>query len=104
MVFLWPAFGHLTILSLPHLPILIRPVFALVGGYLMGTTQDHRKYAEDCMAMARQSEDDSDKALWLTLAQSWVRLAEHAAGARERVSASSDGDDMVAERPLPDRD
>ncbi len=27
--------------------------------------------------MARLSEDESDKALWLTLAQSWVRLAEH---------------------------
>ncbi len=29
--------------------------------------------------MARLAEDDKDKALWLTLAQSWVRLAEHAA-------------------------
>jgi hypothetical protein len=27
--------------------------------------------------MARRAEDDQDKALWLTLAQSWVRLAEH---------------------------
>jgi hypothetical protein len=26
--------------------------------------------------MARRAEDDQDKALWLTLAQSWVRLAE----------------------------
>ena len=32
--------------------------------------------------MARQSEDDTDKALWLTLAQSWVRLAEHVAQTR----------------------
>jgi len=31
------------------------------------------------MAMARLSQADSDKALWLTLAQSWVRLAEHVA-------------------------
>lgn len=31
--------------------------------------------------MARSSHDDSDKALWLTLAQSWVRLAEHVARA-----------------------
>ncbi|MFZ3336923.1 MAG: hypothetical protein WA776_08740 [Xanthobacteraceae bacterium] len=29
--------------------------------------------------MARLSEGDRDKALWLTLAQSWVRLAEHVA-------------------------
>jgi hypothetical protein len=42
----------------------------------MGTT-DHRRYAEECVAMARRAEDDQDKALWLTLAQSWVRLAEH---------------------------
>jgi hypothetical protein len=42
----------------------------------MGTT-DHRRYAEKCVAMARRAEDDQDKALWLTLAQSWVRLAEH---------------------------
>jgi hypothetical protein len=27
--------------------------------------------------MARRADDDQDKALWLTLAQSWVRLAEH---------------------------
>jgi hypothetical protein len=27
--------------------------------------------------MARRAGDDQDKALWLTLAQSWVRLAEH---------------------------
>jgi hypothetical protein len=27
--------------------------------------------------MARRAEDNQDKALWLTLAQSWVRLAEH---------------------------
>ena len=31
--------------------------------------------------MARLSEDRQDKALWLTLAQSWVRLAEHVARA-----------------------
>ncbi len=45
----------------------------------MGTTQDHRRYAQECVAMAQRADDDSDKALWLTLAQSWVRLAEHVA-------------------------
>jgi len=45
----------------------------------MGTTANHRRYAEECIAMARRSEHESDKALWLTLAQSWVRLAEHVA-------------------------
>jgi hypothetical protein len=31
--------------------------------------------------MARLSDAERDKALWLTLAQSWVRLAEHVARA-----------------------
>jgi hypothetical protein len=47
----------------------------------MATTQDHRRWAEECIAMARLSVNDSDKALWLTLAQSWARLAKHAAKA-----------------------
>jgi hypothetical protein len=46
---------------------------------VVGTTQDHRRWAEDCVAMAQRSDQDSDKALWLTLAHSWVRLAEDVA-------------------------
>jgi hypothetical protein len=45
----------------------------------MGTNDNHRKLAEQCIAMARAADGDRDKALWLTLAQSWVRLAEHSA-------------------------
>jgi len=45
----------------------------------MGTPQDHRKCAEECVAMAQAADDQKDKILWLTLAQSWVRLAEHVA-------------------------
>jgi hypothetical protein len=52
----------------------------------MGTNRDHRRFAEECIAMAHASEDANDKALWITLAQSWVRLAEHAA----HISASSE--------------
>ena len=37
----------------------------------MGTNDNHRKFAEQCIAMARAAEGDRDKALWLTLAQSW---------------------------------
>jgi hypothetical protein len=47
----------------------------------MGTVIDHRRCAEECVAMARLSENDKDKVLWLTLAQSWVRLAAHVAQA-----------------------
>jgi len=45
----------------------------------MGMERNHRRHAEECVAMAQRSEDDGDKALWPTLAQSWVRLAEHVA-------------------------
>jgi hypothetical protein len=62
----------------------------------MGTLQDHRKCAEACVAMARRSEDDSDKALWLTLAQSWVRLAEHVARAETHPAHGGESGEDVA--------
>jgi len=37
--------------------------------------------------MARQAQAAGDRALWLTLAQSWVRLAEQFASAEDEVSA-----------------
>jgi hypothetical protein len=52
--------------------------------------------------MAQRSGDNNDKALWLTLAQSWVRLAEHIA------SVEGESDDPhyggnVLELRLPER-
>ncbi len=61
----------------------------------MGTTQDHRKHAEECVAMARLSDDDNDKALWLTLAQSWVRLAEHVARVETDSSRNADDGEVI---------
>jgi hypothetical protein len=61
----------------------------------MGTTQEHRRCAEECVAMARLSVDDSDKALWLTLAQSWVRLAEHVARVETSASVVPDDEEML---------
>jgi hypothetical protein len=68
----------------------------------MGTTQDHRKYAEECVVMARLSHGENDKALWLTLAQSWVRLAEHVARAEARTAFHGESADSVGEAPAPD--
>ena len=34
--------------------------------------------AEDCLRMAKGAQDQRDIPLWVTLAQSWLRLAEHA--------------------------
>ena len=63
----------------------------------MGTTiQDHRRCAEECVAMARLSDAESDKALWLTLAQSWVRLAEHVARAESRAITPETSEEIVA--------
>jgi hypothetical protein len=45
----------------------------------MGMSADHRRYAEECVARAQRAEGESDKVCWLTLAQSWIRLAEHVA-------------------------
>jgi hypothetical protein len=59
----------------------------------MGTALDHRRYAEECVAMAQRADDEGDKALWLTLAQSWVRLAEHVA--RGPSPLSGDGEDSA---------
>jgi hypothetical protein len=62
----------------------------------MGTALDHRRCAEECVAMARLSDDSQDKALWLTLAQSWVRLAEHVARAEtDLASVACDGERAV---------
>lgn len=51
----------------------------------MEFTQGHEKYAEKCVAMALSSEQDVDKALWLSLAQSWARLAEQVASVERRL-------------------
>ena len=62
----------------------------------MGTTQDHRRCAEECVAMARLSDAESDKALWLTLAQSWVRLAEHVAHMESHATADEMSEEILA--------
>ncbi|MGD0334045.1 MAG: hypothetical protein ABSA90_12450 [Xanthobacteraceae bacterium] len=46
--------------------------------------------------MAQAAGDQKDKALWLTLAQSWVRLAEHVARARGSELDAADGEDVLA--------
>jgi hypothetical protein len=59
----------------------------------MGTTLDHRRCAEECFAMAQLAEDNTDKALWLTLAQSWVRLADHVARAETHLTLVTENEE-----------
>jgi hypothetical protein len=51
--------------------------------------------------MARAADDDRDKVLWLTLAQSWVRLAEHVARFHN-LEAPASGGEEVPEVQSPD--
>jgi hypothetical protein len=55
----------------------------------MGTNPNHRRFAEECIAKAHASDDANDKALWITLAQSWVRLTEHAAHMKNSSEAAA---------------
>jgi hypothetical protein len=44
----------------------------------MSTANDYRVNAEDCLRMAKKASEERDRPLWATMAQSWLRLAEHA--------------------------
>jgi hypothetical protein len=44
--------------------------------------------------MARLADNDSDKALWLTLATSWVRLAEHVARVETGAALEANADQL----------
>ena len=44
----------------------------------MSSAHDYRINAEDCLRMAKQASEERDRPLWATMAQSWLRLAEHA--------------------------
>ncbi len=59
----------------------------------MSSANDYRINAEDCLRMAQRASEDRDRPLWATMAQSWLRLAEHA----ERVG-------LVPESPMSDAD
>ncbi|HEY6603235.1 MAG TPA: hypothetical protein VI009_15650 [Xanthobacteraceae bacterium] len=45
----------------------------------MSSNNIYRNNAEDCLRMAQTVASDGDRPFWLTLAQSWLRLAERAA-------------------------
>jgi hypothetical protein len=45
----------------------------------MSSNSIYRNNAEDCLRMAQTVASDGDRPFWLTLAQSWLRLAERAA-------------------------
>jgi hypothetical protein len=44
----------------------------------MSSIDEYRTNAEDCLRFAQADRNERDKPLWVTLALSWLRLAEHA--------------------------
>ena len=45
----------------------------------MSTTNVYRENAQECLRIAESTRDQSDKHLWMTMARSWIRLAEQMA-------------------------
>lgn len=53
------------------------------------SSTDYRANAEDCLRLAHADRNEDDRPLWVTLAQSWLRLAEHADRLDEEVKSGS---------------
>jgi len=89
-------FGHLSIQPPPQSSLSMASIVSCKGLGVMETPQDHWKHAEECVAMARLARADGDRALWLTLAQSWARLAEQFASAEMDAAEAEDHSAIVA--------
>ena len=66
----------------------------------MSSANQYRNNAQDCLRWAKAASDERDRPLWVTMAQSWLRLAEHADRVNHEVgseASSFDGDQEVAE-------
>ena len=50
----------------------------------MGRSDDYRRFAQECLEMARTAEDPQTRAVLLQMAQVWFRLAENHAGNGEK--------------------
>jgi len=67
----------------------------------MSSVDDYRHNAEDCLRMAKSDSEDRDRPLWATMAQSWLRLAEHAERINHELAPEdSTPDREIAEAPL----
>ena len=60
----------------------------------MDSIELYREQAQNCLLQATVDENENDKPLWVTLAQSWLQLAEDA----DRIS--SDVRDAELERAV----
>jgi hypothetical protein len=42
----------------------------------MSTSNVYRENAQECLRIAETTHDEGDRHLWITMAHSWIRLAE----------------------------
>ena len=64
----------------------------------MDTIELYREQADDCLRRAEIDTNENDKPLWLTLAQSWLQLAEEA----DRIRITNDVRSAQLERAVED--
>jgi hypothetical protein len=67
------------------------------GSGVMTSIERYRANAENCLRQA-STDHEQDKPLWITLAQSWLRLAEHA----DRVNSDIKGVEREKELEVTD--
>jgi hypothetical protein len=53
----------------------------------MNASKTYRSNAEDCLRIARTADNEHDRPFWLSLAQSWLELAEHSARSEDDADA-----------------
>jgi signal transduction histidine kinase len=58
----------------------------VLGVILMGRSEQYRRFAEECVQIARAAKSPTSQAVLLKMAQVWFRLAqEHVSDAAEKV-------------------
>jgi hypothetical protein len=63
----------------------------------MTSIERYRAHARDCLRRANTDTNENDRPLWLTLAQSWLQLAEHANRIDEdRIAGEPEREDETA--------
>ena len=50
----------------------------------MGSREDYRRYARECLEMANATEDPQVRATLLQMAQTWFRLADNNPGPNDK--------------------
>ena len=50
----------------------------------MASVEDYRRYAAECLRVAQQTENQTDKAMMIQMAETWRQLAEKAEASRNQ--------------------